>query len=255
MKSQLTIIDLKEALRQDGCPICRLQRKAEKRYLRNLLWEYVNDLSARSRFLASWGYCAGHARLLGQIELKEFGDAMGTAIMFESLAQQLESRLREVRGESTGNQARPWLGIFGARWTRSKRSPYNLAPAADCYVCEIGGGSAAYALEVLIGTLEDQEIEILHPYQSSDGLCLPHLRSALAQSYPEQTRASRILIDHVQKRVIALQAHLAEYIRKHGWDARFDWITPEEYASWSKAIAFFSGGLIEEIPRETIEGE
>jgi hypothetical protein len=51
MISQLTLIDLKRALGQSGCPICRLQKEAEERYLKHLLWEYVNDLPTRTRFL------------------------------------------------------------------------------------------------------------------------------------------------------------------------------------------------------------
>jgi hypothetical protein len=47
-----------------------------------------------------------------------------------------------------------------------------------------------------------------------------------------------------------LQTHLSEYIRKQGWDFRAERITPEEYTSWTKDIALFSGGLMEDIPRE-----
>jgi hypothetical protein len=65
MLTQVTLIDLKKALGQRGCPICRLQRENEQRYLVHVLWENVNDLATRERFLPSWGYCARHARLLG----------------------------------------------------------------------------------------------------------------------------------------------------------------------------------------------
>ena len=84
---------------------------------------------------------------------------------------------------------------------------------------------------------------------------MPHLRSALAQNHPGTSQAGKILVEHAQKRMAALQTHLSEYIRKHAWDARAERINPEEYPSWSKAIAFFSGGFIEDIPRETSEGE
>ena len=36
-------INLKPALEQSGCPICRIRNMFEERYLSNLLHEYVND--------------------------------------------------------------------------------------------------------------------------------------------------------------------------------------------------------------------
>lgn len=77
MISQLTFIDLKRALGQGGCPICRLRAEAEERYLGHVLWENVNDIATRGRFLPSWGYCDRHARLLGRQELRDYHDAMG----------------------------------------------------------------------------------------------------------------------------------------------------------------------------------
>ena len=81
---------------------------------------------------------------------------------------------------------------------------------------------------------------------------MPHLRSALAQNHPGTSQAGKILVERVQKRIAALQAHLSKYIRKHGWDFRAERITLEESPSWSEAIAFFSGGLTEDVSLETV---
>ena len=139
-------------------------------------------------------------------------------------------------------------------WVQAKQPPKPLASTVDCYVCETGRTFAQYVLEGLLGGLEGQEgVDIPKFYQTSDGLCLPHLRSALAQNHPGGSQAGRILVEHIQKRMTALQTHLSEYVRKHGWDFRAERITPEEYASWSEVIAFFSGGLIEDVPQENPE--
>lgn len=76
------------------------------------------------------------------------------------------------------------------------------------------------------------------------------MRWALEQAYLPGSRAVEILVEQAQKRMAALQACLFEYIRKHGWDARAEEITLEEHDSWREAIAFFSGGLMQDIPRE-----
>ena len=253
MISQLTFIDLKRALRQPGCAVCRLQREAEERYLGHLLWENVNDLSARAPFLASWGYCARHARLIGKLELKGYGDALGTAIMYESLIQQLKHHLDKIRDALAQTQPRKKRKFLRMPWIRARNTPDPLAPMGGCYVCEIGMMSAGFVLEGLIDGLEGREADISELYHSSDGLCLPHLRTALTQTQPGRNAVSKILVDHAQKRMAVLQTHLSEYIRKHGWDSRAERITPEEYASWSKAIAFFGGGPMEDFPREAPE--
>jgi hypothetical protein len=176
---------------------------------------------------------------------------MGTAIMYESLVQQLKNQLDKIQAEAAQSQAPRRVRIFRMPWSRAKQSPASLAPGADCYVCETGRTFAEYLLEGLLGGLEGREdADITELYLSSEGLCLPHLRSALAQNHPGGKQASKILIEHVQKRMAALQDHLSGYIRKHGWDFHSERITPEEYASWTEAIAFFSGGLMEDVPQE-----
>jgi hypothetical protein len=250
MISQLTLIDLKRALGQKGCPICRLRKETEERYLGHVLWENINDLATRTRFLPSWGYCALHARLLGRLELKDYHDAMGTAIMYESLVQQLKNHLDRIQAEAAQSQAPRRGRIFRMLWSRAKQVPVPLAATADCYVCELGKASAEYVLEGLLEGLEGKKADIASLYQSSDGLCLAHLSSALAQTHLPGSQAGEILVEHVQNRMAVLQTHLSEYIRKRGWDARTERSTPEEYASWREAIAFFSSGFIEEIPQE-----
>jgi len=253
MISQLTLIDLKRALGQEGCPICRLQAEAEERYLGHVLWENVNDLATRARFLPSWGYCGRHARLLGHLELKDYRDAMGTAIMYESLIQQLKNHLGRVQAEAAQFRAPRRWRIFGEPWSRAKQVPTPLSPTAECYVCEIGKAGAETVLEGLLEGLTGKEVDLSALYQASDGLCLPHLRSALAQNPMGESQVGKILVEHVQKYVALLQTRLSEYVRKHGWDAREERITPEEYASWRKAVAFFSGGLVNDIPQEATD--
>jgi hypothetical protein len=179
---------------------------------------------------------------------------MGTAIMYESLVQQLKNQLDRIQAEAAQYQAPRWARIFPIPWRRARQAPaVLLAPTSGCYVCEIGKTSAGYVLEGLLEGLAGKEADILDRYQASDGLCLAHLSSALAQTHLPGSQAGVILVEHVQKRMAALQARLSEYIRKRGWDARAERSTPEEYASWSEAIAFFSGGLIEDVPQENPE--
>ncbi len=105
-------------------------------------------------------------------------------------------------------------------------------------------------MESLLKGLEEKEIEIPSLYQPYDGLCLPHPPFPLGQMDPRRRRVTEILITHTQQRLAMLQTQLPEYVRKFSWQFRDERTTPGERASWSKAIAFLSGGRMEDVPRE-----
>jgi hypothetical protein len=54
----LIAVDLRSAMRQPGCPICRIRDEAEYKYLYFLLWENVNDGATRMRIIRSLGFCS-----------------------------------------------------------------------------------------------------------------------------------------------------------------------------------------------------
>jgi hypothetical protein len=84
-------------------------------------------------------------------------------------------------------------------------------------------------------------------YTASDGLCLPHLRRALARAEDEET--VRFLVQVAVDKVSPLLADLKEYERKHAWEYRHEPKPPWEQASWVRAVAFFAGEAREEDTR------
>jgi hypothetical protein len=51
----ITVVYLKRALGEPGCPICRLIHETEERYLFYLLYENVTDTTIRAHLVRSLG--------------------------------------------------------------------------------------------------------------------------------------------------------------------------------------------------------
>jgi hypothetical protein len=79
MPHDLTYIELKHALAQMGCALCRLGEHYGHAYLRWLLLERVTDRTTRSTLAQSWGFCVDHAWLLQEMEWEQDKDGVGTA--------------------------------------------------------------------------------------------------------------------------------------------------------------------------------
>ena len=96
---------LKPALRQAGCPLCRILRDEDLHYLRVFLREGKNDGRVLLRVLASWGLCARHASALIHFEPVEHGDGLGTGTLYDWLLDQARRRLGDLRRVLEGDHA------------------------------------------------------------------------------------------------------------------------------------------------------
>ena len=98
--------------------------------------------------------------------------------------------------------------------------------------------AAQRAVQVLLDHL--REPDTLAAYSASDGLCLPHLRRALAEARPRHREAVASLAAAMSTRLQGLEAELAEYVRKHDYRFRGE-AFGEERAAPARALARFVG--------------
>lgn len=245
----LITLGLRLAFREPGCPICRLRQESERRYLFNLLYENVNDAATRLHLVHSQGFCPEHAWGLQAIEQQKWSDGMGTGIIYEDLTGRLLGILSDYL--SQGNLARHkdnaksgehstkldrlrgWLERQGQVGHLLAR----LSASGSCRACEIADRAEETNLTWLVRQMADPEFRTL--YATSDGLCLPHLRRALARAEDEETVCflGKVAAD----KLTLLLADLREYGRKHIWQNRDEPKHPWEQASWVRAMAFFVG--------------
>ncbi|MBN1813111.1 MAG: hypothetical protein JXA14_14840, partial [Anaerolineae bacterium] len=120
-----------------------------------------------------------------------------------------------------------------------------LSPSECCRACDLVGQMEDAHLNWLVEGLAEAEFQTL--YAASAGLCLPHLRLALAGANDAQ--AVNCLAEVAAAQLDLLVSDLGEYVRKHDWNNREEPKHPWEQASWLRAVAFFAG----EAPRS--EGE
>lgn len=215
----LLVADLKQALRQEGCPLCRLLRDADLHYLRVFLREGKDDGRMLLRLLGSWGLCARHASGLVHLEPVERGDGLGTGTLYDWLLDQAR-RLEDLRRHlATDDRA------GSVQWGR-RRNPRQhveqvlrrLGPTIPCPACEAHERYAEYVVEGFLQALEPAARlpAIQEMYLASEGLCLPHWQAVLS------LRASsgvRELITQKQREAVALlkdglEAELDRDIRK-----------------------------------------
>jgi len=242
MSFSLTVIEIKEALRQTGCPICRVYQQAANRYIRHLLWENVNDFDTRKWIIASLGYCPEHTLLFATTEYSEYGDAMGVSIIYENLAQALIYRLENWQPPQQHHQGIPGLLEQAVRWIENPdKSTTTLSTQATCRVCQVAGASAAHALSTLMEVLDTQAGEWLRLYRNSKGLCLRHLRICLEQWSPNYPAAAEFLRQDTLQRLHRWMVDMSEYVRKHAWDNRHETMTDAENLAWQRTLSFFTG--------------
>ncbi|MBN1812952.1 MAG: hypothetical protein JXA14_14045 [Anaerolineae bacterium] len=227
--------DVRDVLAQPGCAVCRLKNRAVERYLDGLLWESVNDPGVRRQIRQARGFCHDHAW-----QLVRPAASLGVAILHRDVLLAMLDILQEARF-----QAPPLLSLQRAHQAVDTEQPSaataelvgRLAPQAPCPACKQGAEMEAIYLDTLLQELLGED-GLLATYQESAGLCLPHLRQALARLRSEAV--FQALVDAQKAIWQRSEANLGEFIRKS--DARFrDEPWGDERDAWLRAIATVAG--------------
>ncbi len=188
----LLVSDLKQALRQPGCFLCRVLRNADLHYLRVFLREGKDDGRMLLRLLTSWGLCAGHAGALVYLEPVEQGDGLGMGTLYDWLLDQARRRLEDLRqvlgpadravSPQWGRRPSAWNAQAGRKPRQQvARALRRLARTTPCPACEAHQRYAEYVVQGFLRALEPAAglSVIQEMYLASEGLCLPHWQGIL----------------------------------------------------------------------------
>jgi len=223
--------DLFDAFAHPGCPVCHLSLGAVSHYMNSTNYDALGDPEIRARFEASRGFCNLHAH-----QWLDEAFVLGTAQMFRDVIRSVERDLREQSFRSHGLGRRMTSLLGGRNGGNASTSPV-LQTARPCPACEVLKETESRLTRTLVKGLAEEPFRTA--YAGSDGLCLPHLRTALGSA------SGRDAFDHLKARALATQeallAHLDESIRKH--DYRFQHEpAAEEKGSPERAVAWVAGG-------------
>ncbi len=230
-----TIYNLMEACREPGCPVCRLEQQSVERYLDNQFYENVNSPAWRSQLRASHGFCHEHAWLAVS---KRLGDALGFTIIYHDLMNHL-LRSSGVGDSSLGATKDRRSVLGGASESLRKRIDgllEALTPRKRCPVCDHREAIRRDVLTALAkAPLDAQMHEAL---ESSDGLCIPHLRLALGHVRDLPVYQGLLAIHRAKWE--GLRNELAEFIRKSDYQVIQEGFGTEGNA-WLRAIGMLAG--------------
>jgi len=215
-------LEFRAAMASHGCPLCRLATKAERTFIESLNYERVLDLKTRDALKASRGLCDQHSRVWQHVQ----GSALGVAIVYRISVLDL---LRDT--ETDKLQPGPVFRRRG-RHGRASTTAGRLEAEASCPACTIGEDTAARFGGQLLEDIRDAEVQAL--FVACGGLCLPHLRQVLMLRGAE--RVYELLLRTQRRAWAQLMGELDEFIRKNDYRFADESMTPEEGASWTRAI-------------------
>ena len=229
------VYNLLEACGKPGCPVCRLEQHSVQRYLDNKFYENVNTPAWRDQLRASLGFCEEHASLAVE---KRLGDALGFSIIYRDILNSILVHLK--RGTAPPRTERRGISLLGKipeeAQTLIERMFSAFTPRKRCSVCEHRDKTTRTLLSVLVG--EMKEPEMVKALESSDGLCLPHLRLAL-EHIRDVSACEALLHIHSQK-LENLKSELEEFIRKNDYQFAAEGFGKEGDA-WLRAISMVTG--------------
>jgi Family of unknown function (DUF6062) len=230
-----TVYNLLEACREPSCPICRLEQQSVERYLDNQFYENVNSPKWRDRLRASLGFCHEHAWL--GID-KRLGDALGYSIIYRDIVNSVLTQLEDSSSPAPKLHRRTSLlrQLPESARNRIEKILAALTAHKRCPVCEQRDEATRTYLLVLVKEL--QTPEMINALQTSQGLCLPHLRLAL--EHVKDLSASEQLINIHRAKLEGLRSELDEFIRKNDYQAIQEGFGKEGDA-WLRAVSMIAG--------------
>jgi hypothetical protein len=234
MTNNPTYYALLEACSLPGCPICRLEEQYVERYLRNQFYENINYPGLRDDLRQSLGFCQAHAWLAVNQRL---GDALGFAIIYHDVVGNALKRL----DSDVPPPNKHWTGMFRRipeqLRTLVYKAVYVLTPKKACPACRNQEEMQSIILWSLAENLGQPEL--ISALKESEGLCIPHLRSAL-QAMQDVAAFEKLLTIHREKWE-TLEDELAEFIRKNDYRFVKEGFGAEGTA-WRRAISMIAGG-------------
>ncbi len=228
MNKSRSYFRLLEALKEPGCPICKLVLEDSRTYLEHLMYESVLDVPTRLILMESFGFCGWHARQIPALPAI-CAPAVGFSIFASDLLRKMEYVSRAlIKKYGAEKKWKTWL-------RKNPRKLLSLIKRSACPVCVHVKQSESYHLDELMDSFTG---DFLHAYKASPGLCLPHFFTLEAM---HSSHANFRLVFQVQMaKVEALRNAVEEFIRKQDFRLR-DQITLEEARCWKKALETLTG--------------
>lgn len=219
--------NLQDAFVEEGCPVCRIALRNVQRLIEATNYDALGDPGIRAELTEATGYCTLHAQ-----QWLDTAFVLGTATLYRDVVMRTIRELRELSGRrQLGGRLRSALG--GSRAGGADVG----TPRRPCPACELRRESEAALIRTLVDRLRDDDA-MRSAYEASEGLCIPHLRRALAAS--GDAVAFGCLRDRAVRTEETLLGHLNEIVRKHDYRNRQE-PSGEEKGAAARTVVHVAG--------------
>jgi hypothetical protein len=215
-----TAFEVREAVREPGCAVCRLSVRSVARLLQSVAYEQVNDLSLRAALRKRGGFCNRHAYQW----LDQARTVLGTALIYKDV---LEAALRELDspGSANSQRARRLRGLLGS----TSGNP-------ECPACRAQTEAETRYVDTLLALLAS-DADVVASFDASDGLCRRHTLDVVRSGRP----GAEHVVRQTREALSVLIAELDEVIRKEDYRFRHEPRTDAERTAPARAIAWAAG--------------
>ena len=221
-----TVFEVRDALLEAGCPVCRLAQRSVARLLRSIAYEQVNDLALRKQLRTAGGFCNAHAHQW----LRDARSTLGTALIYRDV---ITTALRELQPSLAQDGQRGGLlrGLFGMVDRASVE--------AACPACQAQFEAEARYVQALVTVATDESQAL----QGSTPACRRHTAAAARLGGP----GAQAVLRHTRETMQALVEELDEVIRKEDYRFRHEPRTEGERSAPARAVSWAAGndGLVE----------
>jgi hypothetical protein len=221
-------VRLVQACSRPGCPVCRCLGEESRRHLDALIAEHVTDPDSRRAFREAWGFCNWHTWMLLEVD----GSRFGASILCEDLVGRA---LRLLDEPDVPSGLRSWLVPSKARRRRSG-AVQRYERRSLCTVCLRVAESERHHVLTLVRSLRDGAVA--DAYDTSDGVCVPHLLQAVALT--GGTDVAGGLIERTRRKWAAARRDLESFVEKHDYRNRAAF-SEADAGSYTRAFEILTG--------------
>lgn len=199
-------MDLLQACRQPGCPVCFLEQHAVGAYMQTVFREKENNLAVRNDIRDSLGLCREHTRRMLALRLNK---SISATAAYHNVLLPVIQQLNQVLLQPKSFKRSLFSRKRQEPVSKFKNVIQALSPGLPCPVCRISENFTRNVLVILTGSLLEETMQ--KAMASSSGLCLPHLRQAFAQI--QDLDACQVLLSQSIERYETLRRSLVDQIR------------------------------------------
>ncbi len=228
-KRGLSWIELKEAFKNEGCPICFIMLEHLNKYFDHLLYEEALSVSVHKKMIAGMGLCNTHTWVLAKST-----DKLGIGSLFQTtLSKEIKllKRINEFECNELLSSSRNKKKLDKDK----KVIEGQLTAKGKCLACEHQEESEIFYLHQLLIIWNDKEFR---EYYENENvlLCRKHFQLLLQESDDEENMNYFITIQ--KNKIDNLSYQYSEFMRKHDYRFQHE-MTDKDKASLNRVLEYF----------------